>query len=312
MDRNQFDRLSRLVAAGGSRRDALRLLLGGAAAGAAIGVENIAAKGRNRKGKRGRRRTVRSQQLCPATCTRNCDNAPIRGGVNLSKCNLSGRNLDGATLSGSNLSKVCFEDASLRNVSFRGANVSTACFCGADLRGANFRGSNLAPGQLACAKPGCDTILPNGKPAIVCGVNETCCDGICVNTRSDAENCGVCGNTCGVCQGCAGGVCEDLPDGLFDCDGQPLVPADSRPGFCVTSDGLCTATTRTGICDGGTCNCGPLGSYDAEANVCGCDLESQETCDEIIIPGGCCEIDETCIRNGEYCNGLNCLEPPCS
>jgi hypothetical protein len=312
MDRKQFDRLSRLIAAGGSRRDALRLLLGGAVVGAA-GAEGVAARNRTgKRARRGKRRMARATQevsLCPNRCTRNCDTVPIRGGANLTKCNLSERNLDGVNLGGANLTNVCFEDASLRNVSFRGANVSGACFCNADLRGADFRGSNVTQQQLACAKPGCDTILPNGKRAIVCGVNETCCDGICVNTRTDPDNCGVCGRTCGVCQGCAGGTCEDLPDGLFDCNRTPLVPAEDRQGFCRS--GLCTATTRTGICDGGMCNCGPLSTYDPEANVCGCDQEGQETCDGI-HPGGCCEIDETCLANGEYCNGLNCLEPPCS
>jgi hypothetical protein len=310
VDREQFDRLSRLVAAAGSRRDTLRLLLGGAVAGAAAGVEGAAAKKgkRGRQVKRGKVRAQQEQPLCPSTCNQNCSNKPIHGGVNLTRCNLSDRDLDGVNLGGSNLTKACFEDSSLRNVSFRGANVSGACFCNADLRGADFRGTKITAAQLACAKPGCDTILPNGQKAIRCGPGETCCDGICVNTGSDPDNCGACGVACDVCQGCENGECVDLPDGQFDCNGQPLVPPDPF-GFCRA--GLCTATTRTGICDLGLCNCGPLGVFDSEANVCRCDEESQETCDEI-EPGGCCQIRETCLANGEYCNGLDCLEPPCS
>ncbi|MFN8593701.1 MAG: pentapeptide repeat-containing protein [Thermomicrobiales bacterium] len=308
MDRNQFDGLSRLVAAGESRRDALRLLLGGAVAGAAVGVVGAAAKGtRTRQSTRSKTRAARQTPLCPPTCNQNCDNKPIHGGVNLSKCNLSDRDLDGVNLGGSNLDKACFEGASLRNVSFRGANVLGACFCNADLRGADFRGSNLTPKHLACAKPGCDTILPSGKKAIVCGKNETCCNGICVNTRTDPDNCGVCGRGCGVCQGCAGGACEDLPDGLFDCTGQPLVPFGPT-NYCQA--GLCTASNQTGICDGGQCNCGPLGAYDPDTSTCGCNEEGLGVCNEI-RPRGCCEIAATCLANDEYCNRLTCIEPPC-
>jgi hypothetical protein len=309
VDREQFDRLSRLVAAAGTRRDMLRIVIGGAVAGAAASADESVAKQkkRSRRGNRGKVRAQQEEPLCPNTCNRNCSSKPIHGGVDLSRCNLSGRDLDGANLSGSNVSRACFEDASLRNVSFAGANVSRTCFCNADLRGADFRGTAITTAQLSCAKPGCDTILPNGQRAIRCGSGETCCDGICVRTGSDPENCGACGVECGVCQRCTNGQCVDLPDGQFDCNGQPLVPFDPNL-FCRA--GLCTATTSTGICDGGICNCGPLGSYDAEANRCGCDQEGQDTCDEF-EPGGCCEINETCLANGEYCNGLNCLEPPC-
>lgn len=299
MDRDAFDHLSRLVAAGGSRRHALRLLLGGAILGAAASAENAAAsKGkRTRQGKRDKSRVKQEASLCPSTCNQNCNTKPIHAGANLSKCNLSARDLDGVNLGSSNVSKACFEDSGLRNANFRGANVSGACFCNADLRGADFRGANITQPQLACAKPGCDTILPNGKPAIVCGSNETCCDGICVDTASDAENCGACGVNCSVCQRCESGQCVTLPLLDYDCHGHRLV-------FDPSGFGECTETPATGVCEGSRCNCGPHGVLVPETNSCVCNQAAREFCED-----KCCVIRETCFDNGGFfSNKIDCVE----
>jgi hypothetical protein len=302
MDRERFDRLSRLVAAAGTRRDALRLLLGGALAGAVVGAEGKAAKKRKRSraGKRGKLRAQQVEPLCPTTCNQNCSNKPIRGGVNLTKCDLSERDLDDVKLNGANLTKVCFEGSSLRNVNFRGAQLQGTCFCGADLRGADFRGTGVTQAQLDCAAIlGCDTILPTGKRAVVCEADETCCDGFCVNTRTDPDNCGVCGTTCEACQGCAGGTCEDLPDLLFDCSRVPLEQRGLE---------LCTEGGNTGICDGGFCNCGPGGRYDEEANICRCAQAGIDFCEEEF--GQCCAIQATCIAAGVFRTEITC--PVCA
>jgi hypothetical protein len=299
VDREAFDRLSRLVAAAGSRRAALRLLLGGALVGVTAGAEGAAAK-RGKRARRGKRGGLRAQQeapLCPATCTQDCADKPIHGGVNLTKCDLSERDLDGANLGGSNLTRACFEDASLRDVRFRGANLSGACFCNADLRGADFRGTRITAAQLACAKPGCDTILPTGKPAIVCGANETCCDGICVNTATDPDNCGACGVSCGLCRRCENGQCATLPLLDFDCNGNRLV-------FDPSGFGECTATPGTGICDGTRCHCGPQGENGDEPNTCVCGPAARDFCED-----KCCVIRETCFADGGFfSNKFDCVE----
>src|SRR6478672_827978 len=90
MDREQFDRLSRLVAAAGTRRDALRLLVRGVVIGAA-GSDGAPASARTTSRQR-RHGTGHAQAeqipLCPTTCNQNCRNKPIHGGVNLTKCDL--------------------------------------------------------------------------------------------------------------------------------------------------------------------------------------------------------------------------------
>jgi hypothetical protein len=300
MDRDQFDRLSRLIGSVGTRRDALRALLTGAVAGVAagpiVGMNDAAAK---RKRRKGRNRQARSQGKverrsepiipleCPNTCNANCSTKPLIGGSNLTRCNFNDRDLDGVQLNGANLSRACFGNASLRFANFRGANLSGTCFCGADLAGADFRGTSASIGQLSCGQLACNTILPNGKPAVACAQGEACCNGECVQTGRDPNNCGACGVQCGPCQFCNSGTCENLPDAQFDCNGDPLGISQGR---------VCTTGPNTGICDGGLCNCGPGGKYDEDANVCLCNQTNTEFCQAEF--GNCCEIESTCLVAG--------------
>jgi hypothetical protein len=257
-----------------------------------------------RKRRKNRKRKARGEAIplqCPTTCNQNCSNKPLRGGSNLTRCNLSDRNLDGVQLNGSNLTRACFEDSSLRYANFRGANVSGTCFCGADLTGADFRGTGVTAGQLGCAaKVACNTILPNGKPAVQCPAGETCCDGECVETGSDPDNCGGCGVFCGPCQFCNFGECEDLPDGAFDCNRNPLIAGTSS--LCT---GQCTPGSNTGICDGGICNCGPGGVYNPSLNICQCNQDAVESCAEF---DDCCQVLQTCLDDGLYCTEPACLD----
>jgi hypothetical protein len=302
MDREQFDRLSRLVAAAGTRRDALRLLVSGVVLGAA-GIDGAPASARkpSRKGRHGKARAELQQPpppSCPTTCNQNCSTKPIHGGVNLAKCNLNDRDLDGVQLNGANLTQACFGGSSLRNANFRGANLSKTCLCGADLRGADFRGANVTQQQLDCAKPGCDTIKPNGKPAIVCGTNETCCDGICVNTGSDADNCGACGHDCGPCQQCVNGQCGPVPNKAFDCNGVPLEAKGSAS---------CTTTSQAGLCVDGACTCGS-GRYLADPNLCVCLRADDAECAQ---DGLCCVIGELCtFADGQINTVIQCVDCP--
>jgi hypothetical protein len=240
VEREQFDRLSRLVAGAATRREALRLLVSGVLVGAVAGGESAAARNKRRNRKQGATHAELVPLLCPTTCNKNCSNVRLQGGVNLTKCNLNERDLDGVNLAGANLTGACFGQSSLRDANLRGTQVSGTCFCGADLRGADFRGSNVTKQQLACARVGCDTILPTGKKAVTCRSNETCCDGECVDTKTNALNCGQCGTRCqinGICdQGQCACVlgCHDYSLGFQCC------PADSPTASCSCGLGKLT------------------------------------------------------------------------
>jgi hypothetical protein len=284
MDRNQFDRLSRVVAAAGTRRDALRLLLAGLAVGSTAAVEEASAR------KKGRGKSGRAQSEQSLQCTRLCAPCPKKKpgpGTNLTGCDFNDADLVGVNLGGANLTNTCFASAHLHNARFRGANVSGTCFCGADLTGADFRGTKVSAEQLACATVDCSTVLPNGKPAAPCGDSTTCCGGDCVDLQIDTDNCGKCGNACGPCQTCSNGSCRDLTvEDQVDCNRNPLEPAGG--------DKVCTTSPFTGICDLGHCNCGPDGRYLPDENIC--------LCSEACGPNQHCDLTSTCLDNGVFSN----------
>jgi hypothetical protein len=246
MERGTFDRLSRVVGAARSRRDAVRLIATAALLGSVATIESATAKGRRKRRKSGLARLQAQQAvdcrdvplICRTTgntgCSQpqgNCANKKIGPGTNLTNCNFvnesgdifqtnfASANLTGtcwvaATLfnqpsfRGANLTNACFFETDLSFSDFRGANLRGASFCFADLTGVDFRGSNITAAQLASAtKVACSTILPNGKPAVPCAADQTCCIDICTDTRTDPENCGTCGAICTPPQTCEGGSC---------------------------------------------------------------------------------------------------------
>jgi hypothetical protein len=280
VEREQFDRLSRLVARAATRREALRLLVSGVLVGMIAGAESAAARKRSTR-KPGKEHTEVEPPLCPNTCNQSCNDKPLHGGVNLMKCDLNERDLAGVNLAGANLTKACFGGSSLRNANLRGTNVSGACFCGADLRGTDFRGSNVTQQQLACATVGCTTILPNGKKA-VCRSNETCCDGTCTDTQTDPLNCGSCGTRCQI-----NGICDQGHCGcMVECPHYAL-------GFqCCASDGISAA-----------CSCGVGGLTDPLT----CDFIPEDDCppaQRCIAERGCktcCPPDSDCDPSTGTC-----------
>jgi len=210
MEREAFDRFARLIGSAGTRRDAVRLVATAALLGGAATLQGAAAKSHK---KRGKVRAQQTSEVCPGPATlRDCSKVKLGPGANLSNCDLIDRdfinfNVRAANLSGTsfflssfggpqspnfrgvNASNVCFGQASLDFADFRGANLRGADFCGADVRGANFLGSNITAEQLACvAGIGCDTILPNGKPAVPCTGGQICCGAVCCNPENCEQN----------------------------------------------------------------------------------------------------------------------------
>jgi hypothetical protein len=63
-------------------------------------------------------------------------------------------------------------------------------------------GETCSGGSCVCGAAGCP-----GGPTMMC------CGGVCTDTSSDQNNCGVCDNGCAVgTQRCGGGNCINCPD----------------------------------------------------------------------------------------------------
>jgi hypothetical protein len=96
--------------------------------------------------------------------------------------------------------------------------------------------------------------LQNSTPT--CGQGQAGCAGACVTHASDPNNCGTCGNVCGVGLKCSLGACKATCDlGLLDCTSACVNPTNDA-AHC----GNCNVACGAGLsCLNGVCGC-PAGS----------------------------------------------------
>lgn len=106
--------------------------------------------------------------------------------------------------------------------------------------------SPVTPEPVATTK----TPVPTPTKPIICPADRLKCDNICVDSRTDNNNCGRCGNACPSGQYCLNGNCAktcsagqtSCPDGCFD--------LQNNPDHC----GTCTNNCPAGLlCKEGTC-----------------------------------------------------------
>jgi len=99
---------------------------------------------------------------------------------------------------------------------------------------------------LAVASAGLLTGCP--KQGIVCAAGQSACGNTCIDTQSDASQCGACGHSCDVKQVCASGACQCQP-GTQLC-GSTCTDVQSDATHC----GTCGIACADGdVCEGGTC-----------------------------------------------------------
>jgi len=144
-------------------------------------------------------------------------------------------------------------------------------------------------GACVCASAGENC---NGGP------NGTCCPGVdhCVSIRTDAANCGACGNRCTPGETCENNECI--------CDRDP--GCDSGTQVCCPGIGCTSVLTDEG-------NCGPTTSLDACGNTCDLGftcVDGQCGCDPACNPGEEC-VGGVCVC-GTDCNDSDaCTEDVC-
>ena len=171
-------------------------------------------------------------------------------------------------------------------------------------------GPGVQPGQTtwACSGTGCQLTC---KPDHANCNADLCLDGCEIDTRSDAKNCGTCGNACSANQECVHGTCI-CPEGTTRCGDRCVdVAVDlDNCGACGNAcPGANDATSNgTPTCSGGHCGytCYP-GFADCNGrNTDGCEVDvgkDPKNC------GGCgtqCDQDRK-----QPCIGGTCLTKPC-
>lgn len=128
------------------------------------------------------------------------------------------------------------------------------------------------------------------------GAGQSVCDGVCIDTQTDGQNCGGCNNVCGDGSTCSDGACT-CGGGLTYCGGA-CVQTQSDDANC----GICGNACRNGqICVEGACSAmapeicnGEDDDLDGIVDEGPDDLPLTQSCDNLCGPGV-----ETC-NNGTF------------
>jgi hypothetical protein len=96
-----------------------------------------------------------------------------------------------------------------------------------------------------------------------CPIGSSCCSGRCLDTQSDAANCGACGMACATGQACCAGAC---------------VATATSAAHCGRCGNVCEATNATPACAAGACGLGACttGYGDCDSNAAnGCETDTR-------------------------------------
>ncbi|WP_437784086.1 MXAN_6577-like cysteine-rich protein [Sorangium sp. So ce1097] len=126
------------------------------------------------------------------------------------------------------------------------------------------------------------------------------CDGVCVDTSSDQDHCGVCGVACEDGQTCVAGACVGCDEGQTAC-GDGCFDLQSDVEHCGSCNSACEdgQTCEDGVCqDDGECasgrtecggECVDTSSDPAHCGECGAACDEGQACED-----GACQDEEEC------------------
>jgi hypothetical protein len=134
-----------------------------------------------------------------------------------------------------------------------GASLALVAGCGSGKK--RYDGGPAATDGSASMDGAPDAAPPDAPPAPCSDPALTRCNGVCVDTQSDPNNCGGCGVTCTGSQTCVAGKCQE------DCrKGGSCAPGT----FCDVNDGMCKQGCTT------TADCGQNAECDLAQHLCVC------------------------------------------
>ncbi len=296
MDVHKFDDVVRALAERGSRRSALRLLLGGVL-GVVTGspvTSTLAKRTKKRKQSPEQTRKKPKKPKCPKkrcpkgyhrnkqTCKCECTRLKCTGGKEFN-------------------AKQC------RCACPRGMRECRDGCVGAD---------RCCPGDPPCPEdpkgcchaPGLDVCTIDGCCREVDGMKA--CNGFCVDTNTNPRHCGDCNTACESGEPCINGACgsEDCPDGRAACGATCCgFGEECCGGVCqhqgvavCTKDGWCPTTSGQACCGTGDCADDPCCRF-SSGEACCVSINSngaiETTCcpggPERCAPGGCCPAGTT-------------------
>lgn len=143
--------------------------------------------------------------------------------------------------------------------------------------------SEIAKCALGCCTESCEAL------------SLTDCNGACVDTQADVQNCGACGNVCGSGEKCNAGLCQsgDCPAGQTDCNGS-CVNLQQNPAHCGECHNACNTMQ---LCSQGEC----ASECDADKNLLECPDDSGTCVDISNDPDNCGACGTICPSTASLC-----------
>ncbi len=181
----------------------------------------------------------------------------------------------------------------------------------------------------ACSLPPAGNDGTGGAPGAggtgnTCAAGQVVCGNACVDTSSDAANCGACGTSCGTGMVCSQGACSSsCAAGLQQC-GQACADTNNSTSHCGGCNNPCPAGAScvAGMCQGGSacptgqtiCNgtCVDLTSDAANCGTCGNACGAGTVCSQSTCASGCADGLTQCgascadvMTNAAHCGSCN-------
>jgi hypothetical protein len=164
-------------------------------------------------------------------------------------------------------------------------------------------GSSCCGMGQTCVDGTCSSLDAAGECETIddCDEGTDCCEGSCVDTTTDRQNCGACGATCAEGTECCDGRCVSLLTGANCGACGNMCP----PGACCRN-GECVCSGGNPPCDG---ECPDYSRDPENCGVCGLTCEEDETCrlGECHPTGDSCNDDDDC-PDGSVCCDETCYD----